>query len=165
MSQVTLISQDGLSFSVEKIVAERSLLLKNMLDDVGDEDSPIPLPNVTGNILQKIIDYCTHHKSDPPTPSDDDRENFESSTRKRSDDIDLWDSEFIKVNNDELFEIILAANYLDIKALLDLGCKTVANMIKGKSPEAIREMFNIENDFTPEEEEQIKRENEWAADA
>ena len=57
-----------------------------------------------------------------------------------------------------------ASNYLDIKALLDIGCKTVANMIKGKSPDEIRKTFNIVNDFTPEEEEQIRRENEWAED-
>ena len=34
----------------------------------------------------------------------------------------------------------------------DVGCKTVANMIKGKTPEEIRKLFNIVNDFTPEEE-------------
>ncbi len=43
-------------------------------------------------------------------------------------------------------------------------CKTVANMIKGKSPEEIRKTFNIQNDFTAEEEDQIRRENEWAED-
>lgn len=48
-----------------------------------------------------------------------------------------------------------AANYLDIKGLLDVTCKTVANMIKGKSPEEIRKTFNIKNDFTPAEEEQV----------
>ena len=38
---------------------------------------------------------------------------------------------------------------------------TVANMIKGKTPEEIRVRFNIKNDFTPEEEEEVKRENAW----
>jgi hypothetical protein len=32
-------------------------------------------------------------------------------------------------------------------------------MIKGKSVEEIRKTFNIVNDFTPEEEEQIRKEN------
>ena len=34
-------------------------------------------------------------------------------------------------------------------------------MIKGKTPEEIRVMFNIKNDLTPEEEEQIRKENDW----
>lgn len=51
--------------------------------------------------------------------------------------------------------VFQAANYLDIKGLLDVTCKTVANMIKGKSPEEIRKTFNIKNDFTPAEEEQV----------
>ena len=38
----------------------------------------------------------------------------------------------------------------------DVGCKTVANMIKGKTPEQIRQTFNIVNDFTPEEEVGLK---------
>jgi S-phase kinase-associated protein 1 len=29
----------------------------------------------------------------------------------------------------------------------DVGCKTVANMIKGKSPEEIRKLFNIQNEY------------------
>ncbi|CAF4307887.1 unnamed protein product, partial [Rotaria sordida] len=45
--------------------------------------------------------------------------------------------------------------------LLDVTCTSVANMIKGKTSEEIRQTFNIKNDFTPQEEEQIKKENEW----
>ena len=37
----------------------------------------------------------------------------------------------------------------------------VADEIKGKTPEEIRIRFNIKNDFTPEEEEEVKRENAW----
>ena len=55
-----------------------------------------------------------------------------------------------------------AANYLNVMGLLDLTCQTVADMIKGKTPEQIRAIFNIVNDFTPEEEEEIRRENAWA---
>uniref|UniRef100_A0A8D2HYU6 S-phase kinase-associated protein 1 n=1 Tax=Urocitellus parryii TaxID=9999 RepID=A0A8D2HYU6_UROPR len=118
------------------------------MDDEGDDD-PVPLPNVNAAILKKVIQWCTHHKDDPPPPEDD--ENKE----KRTDDIPVWDQEFLKVDQGTLFELILAANYLDIKGLLDVTCKTVANMIKGKTPEEIRKTFNIKNDFTEEEEAQV----------
>ena len=42
-----------------------------------------------------------------------------------------------------------------------MTCKTVANMIKGKTPEEIRKTFNIKNDFTPSEEEQVKNFNNF----
>ena len=109
--------------------------------------------------MAKVLEWCEHHRGDPPSTNEDD-----SDSRKKTTDIEEWDQKFMQVDQEMLFEIILAANYLDIKALLDVGCKTVANMIKGKSPEEIRKTFNITNDFTPEEEEQIRRENEWAED-
>jgi S-phase kinase-associated protein 1 len=58
--------------------------------------------------------------------------------------------------------VLQAANYLNIKSLLDLTCQTVADMIKGKTPEEIRKTFTITNDFTPEEEEEVRRESQWA---
>ena len=55
-----------------------------------------------------------------------------------------------------------AANYLSIKNLLDLTCETVACMMKGKTLEEIRKKFNIKNDYTPQEEEEVRGENQWA---
>jgi hypothetical protein len=40
-----------------------------------------------------------------------------------------------------------------------MGCKTVACMIKDKSPDEIRKTFNIINDFTSKDENQIRLEN------
>ena len=77
-----------------------------------------------------------------------------------------WNNTYIADFNDEvLFDIILAANYLDIKDLLDLSCKRVADDIKKcKTPQEIRRRYNIKNDFTPEEEEEIRKENAWCQD-
>ncbi|KAL8764233.1 MAG: hypothetical protein Q9184_000202 [Pyrenodesmia sp. 2 TL-2023] len=158
---IHLQSSDGARVQVDRDVAERSILIKNMIEDIGDQAiaDDIPIPNVNEPVLRKVIDWCIHHRADPPATAEDD-----SDSRKKTTDIDEWDQKFMQVDQEMLFEIILAANYLDIKPLLDVGCKTVANMIKGKSPEEIRKTFNIQNDFTPEEEDQIRRENEWAED-
>ncbi|UJR07686.1 hypothetical protein I4U23_011971 [Adineta vaga] len=156
-NKIKLQSNDGDTFDVDVEIAKQSATIKTMLEDLGmsEEDDIIPLPNVNSAILKKVIQWATYHKDDPPPPEDD--ENRE----KNLADISSWDQDFLKVDQGTLFELILAANYLDIKGLLDVTCKTVANMIKGKTPEEIRRTFNIKNDFTPQEEEQIKKENEW----
>lgn len=135
------------------------MLITLFIDIGGDDDVEIPLPNATSNVLKKILEYCEYHKDELAPASED-----ESDRIKRTTDISDWDQRFLSVDQEMLFEIILAANYLDIRPLLDIGCKTVANMIKGKTPEEIRRTFNIQNDFTPEEEDQIRRENQWAED-
>ncbi|VDP15501.1 unnamed protein product [Soboliphyme baturini] len=152
--KVKLQSSDHELFEVEINVIRLSNTIKTMLEDLGVEDEEnesehIPLPNVNAAILKKVIQWCTYHKDDSPPLEDDDTK------EKRSDDISSWDADFLKVDQGTLFELILAANYLDIKGLLDVTCKTVANMIKGKTPEEIRRTFNIKNDFTPQEEEQV----------
>lgn len=107
--------------------------------------------------LDKIIEWCKHHKNDAQVADDEE-------TERRTDDIPTWDQEFLKVDQGTLFELIMAANYLNIKRLLDLCCKNVANMIKGKNADEIRKTFNIKNDFTQEEEAQVRRENQWCED-
>ena len=67
--------------------------------------------------------------------------------------VEPWYADYINVEKEELFELIMASNYLDINPLLELACAKVASQIKNKSIEEIRKFYNIENDFTPEEEQ------------
>ncbi|XP_010539092.1 PREDICTED: SKP1-like protein 1B [Tarenaya hassleriana] len=151
--KITLKSSDGETFEVDEAVALESQTIKHMIED-DCADNGIPLPNVTSKILSKVIEYCKKHV--------DAAAKSEAAAAAEEDVMKNWDAEFVKVDQATLFDLILAANYLNIKGLLDLTCQTVADMIKGKTPEEIRKTFNIKNDFTPEEEEEVRRENQWA---
>jgi S-phase kinase-associated protein 1 len=152
-TKVKLKSSDDEMFEVDEAVAHESQTIKNMIEDTGT-DAPIPLPNVSSKILAKVIEYCRYHVEAAKTTDD--------KPAVGEEEVKAWDADFVKVEQSVLFDLILAANYLNIKNLLDLTCQTVADMIKGKTPEEIRKTFNIKNDFTPEEEEDVRRENQWA---
>lgn len=142
---VTLLSADNHAFQVQPGVVRASVTLQNALEDAAAGDT-IPVPNVSGAVLAKVLEFMRFHAAPPP----DDKT------------AEAFLAEFLDVCNDTLFDIILAANYLDIKTLLDAACVAVAGKIKGKSPDEIRHTFGIENDFTPEEEEAVRTENQWA---
>jgi len=78
-------------------------------------------------------------------------------------EISQWDRKFLEMPQQTLYNVILAALYLDMNPLIELTCLHIAQMIKGKSTEEIRELLNIKNDFTPEEEEKIRQENKQIA--
>ncbi len=154
MGQIKLMSSDGQAFDVDLAVVKKSQTIKTMLEDLGLEEGdgePVPLPNVRSAILRKVIEWSEHHKDDAPVVDDD-----EDSRHSPNTEVPEWDQAFFKVELGMVFDLILAANYMDIKGLLDSGCKTVANMIKGKTPEEIRKTFNIKNDFEEGEEDNVR---------
>ncbi|GMS97811.1 hypothetical protein PENTCL1PPCAC_19986 [Pristionchus entomophagus] len=170
---VVLVICDGENVEVDMTMINQCQTLKNLVQDTNlgaegaAEKLEIPLPNVNAATLKHIINWCDHHKNDA-TVVEEEGEEKKKKKETKSDDIPEWDVNFLSADNgveiSVLCEIIHAANYLHIQALLDRSCKTIANMMKGKSSEEIRQTFNIPNDFTPEEEAQIKVENAWCED-
>lgn len=146
---IILKSSDGETFEVEETVALQSQTIRHMVED-DCADSVIPLPNVTGTILSMVVEYCKKHVEAAAAAAGADN------------DVKNWDRDFVKVDQETLFDLLLAANYLNIKDLLELTCQATADMIKDKSPEEVRRIFHINNDFTPQEEQEIRRENQWA---
>lgn len=55
--------------------------------------------------MKKVLEWCEHHRKDPPASQDDD-----SDSRKKSTDIEEWDQKFMQVDQEMLFEIILVCS-------------------------------------------------------
>ena len=157
-SKVKLVCSDGETILVDRDIAERSVLIKGIMDE--NEEEEIPLPNVKRAILEKVIVFCTHMKDHQPPEIDKPLVSTDMAAV-----VDPWHADFINLDQEVLFELIMASNYLDIKPLLELACAKVASLIKNKTVPEIRKFFNIENDFSPGEEAQIMEENKWAEES
>ena len=157
--KITLLSSDGQKCEISSKAVQKSVILKGLIEDYPDHVE-FPVNNVKGNILKKIIDYLEYYKDkepkqiEKPLPS-----------TKFEECVDPWDFEYTNLELELLFELILGANYLDIKPLLELTTAKVAYLIQGKSTEGMREFFRIKNDFTPEEEQQIQEERKWCMES
>ncbi|KAH9261241.1 hypothetical protein BASA81_000945 [Batrachochytrium salamandrivorans] len=156
--------EGGVSIQVAREVACMSTLIKDMLEDDDPESTPeIPLPNVHRRELTVVLEFCHKHCNDPmlkiprPLPSSD-----------LSHVVSEWDVEFCTRNsttNQDLFDLILAANYLDIPDLLMLGCAKLTTMIKDKTPEEIKQLFATPDQvYAADDEERIRKENPWIFD-
>lgn len=148
MRTVNLKSSENEIFKVREEIAKQSVVVRNFLeeDEPNGDEIVIPLPNISGRMLGMVIEWIVTHVEKKLT-----EEALKDWESKFVDDLDL----------DLLFELIMAANYLEVTDLFHRTCQSVADKIAGKSPEEIRRIFNITNDFTPEEEAEIRRQNAW----
>lgn len=163
MENISLMAKDGAIRVLSRGVAKMALTLKDMIENSGqqsnDKSKPVPLPNISSHILDKVIEWLHYHYDDPNEEIDsEDEDNYDM---KRTNDLSEWDRKFIEVDHKTLFDLIFAANFLYIKGLLDIGCKAAAELIKDKSVEEVRYLWNIDCDLTQEEEKKLKKQNEW----
>ena len=146
-TNIVLISSDNQKIEIDSESAQKSHLLKGLITDFSTQQDPIQIPDIKYDILKKVVEYLTHYKDkvpkDIPKPMP---------SANLSEVIDEWDVNFINsIELDNVFDLINAANYMDISSLLDLSCAIIASLMKGKTAQEIRTMFNIECDLTDEE--------------
>lgn len=138
-TMIILMSNDGGCYSVDINTVKQCNTINNMLESLGDEsDEPIPLPTIKGTTLKKVMTFCDYVRTNA-----EDAQNLEHWTNDRTFVVQLsqWFSDYINVEQVELFDIILAANFLDIPLLLHLGTKHVASIIRNKTPDELRVLF------------------------
>ena len=145
-TMVTLRSCDGHLFKVKSRTIDDMITLKNLYIDTGD--SLLPIPNVKGNVLAKVLEYVNGRSAITACNTS----SMDTFNKTFTDDLVLQ----------EALHLIMAANYLDYSPLQDaVGAHIASTYISGKTPEEIRQVLGIQNDFSPEEEEQLKLETQW----
>jgi hypothetical protein len=163
----TIVSSNKEEFRVPIKAALRSEMIASLINATQatnlrlDGDRAEGVPEITSATLKHVIEFCKYHVENPP----------KEGTPKRTlkpDDMDDWDKAFVseeKLEQKALFDLILASNYLNVRDLLDVTCKGLANRLKGKSPQEIVKYFKavypFDKEYTPEEEALVRREHPW----
>ena len=154
-------SPDGDAYLISKECLSLSSLVTIASDDA--RSNPLPLPQeIQGKILSIILVYLNNHKGILPQeiekPLQKDLQHVMSAEDYS------YVTTYLMKDNVILMDVLEHAQSLGIKSLVDLCSAVLANMIKNKSVEEIRECLNIENDFTPTEEKKILEDNRWMMD-
>jgi S-phase kinase-associated protein 1 len=127
----------------------------------------IELPQISGKTFEQVVYYLNHRKDDPPAvvAAVDATAAAVITEEKKIPVFSEWEKEFFgNLDQQQIFQLIYAANYLNINSLLDASCGAIANSVLGKTPEQIYAMYGVTEKLTPEEEEEIRKENPWLAD-
>ncbi|KAJ8133092.1 hypothetical protein O1611_g533 [Lasiodiplodia mahajangana] len=150
---LSLIANDGLKVQASLQAVKQSIMLRTMFEDLDmPSDTEIPIPEVSGKILEKCMEWCEKHREDPhPLPEE---------TKV----LPEWDAKFFSDIHESqvVVGLINAANYLDIPLLLQYGISILVLRIQNMTTKEMCQYLNIDTDFTPEQVEQIWKDNEWA---
>jgi hypothetical protein len=128
-------------------ITAASETVKKMLEEMGSDLTSIPLGNIDEATFSLIVKYLdlqvANGASLSPKP-----ESEPNPDKYNSNNITPYDKAFAAeveaIGMKSVFNLTMAANYLDMKNLLELMCKTIANMIKGHSPEDVKKKFAID---------------------
>lgn len=126
-------------FDIPRKVCIGSGLISMMIEDNDEENLLVPVSNVPEKYLPMIIEFLKYSFINPMPEIEKPLKSI-----MMEENISEWYAKFIdSISLEEILELIQVANYLDIKNLLDLCSAKIASIIKGKSPEELRRIFNI----------------------
>ncbi len=147
-------SNDGKDVEISKKAASRSGVLKGIIEDYPD-NAEFPINNVNGVILEKVKEYLEHYKDEEPEKIQIPLKDIEFKNC-----VNEWDYNFLGEDIDFIFNILSAANYMDIKPLLELSSAKLGSKIKGMKSDSVKKDFEI-GELTDEEKQQIYEDKKY----
>lgn len=137
---VSVKTGDCADFQVPLELAMASKTIANLLEDMApDMDEVVPLPNVMARDMEHIMAYW----------------------KERAPERSVGDFA-ATLSPDDLWSLMRAANYLNIAPLYNGLTSYAASLLKDRTPQEMRDVLGVTNDFTPEEEAEVMKECAWA---
>lgn len=176
---ITVISSDKKIFQVRQAVAAEFGFIEHILyqkKEFGDQmnikskknksrsahDDVIRLPDgIPSAIFERMLHWVDYHLQNPYVDIIDVEQDEEEEYVKS--DVCQWDKNFMdQLDNNFTMMLTNATGLVELKGLRNVCCKTIASWMTNSTVEEIRAKLNIVNDFTPEEEEKLIREQaDW----
>jgi S-phase kinase-associated protein 1 len=150
---VTVAADDGSERVLnDKDVWSQSETIMEMVEDTDPGDT-VPLASVGKDALDKAVEYMEKMAA------------FKADGTSDEDKL-AWTNEYKRPMGAQdqlplLFQTMTAANFMNIKTLLDELCKFVAEMIAQRTPNEVLDYFNIKKDATREEEQELIATHKW----
>ncbi len=161
IKKIQLMSNSGIKYDVSEKNIKISNLISEMIED-SEESNIIPL-NISDDILKKIIEFCEYYSIYPLITDD----NFSLTHGELISSTNIekyvpdWYSNFIDVDVDLLFMLLKSSDFLHIDPLIELCCLKIGTLIKDKTTDELRKIFNIYDDTSVEEKEEFVQAHEW----
>lgn len=137
---IEIYSKDDVVIACQYEAIRGSKLLDSMLGDLNIQPSmafSVPMPEVGSATLKKVVEWCEHHYG---KDADKSAEAVEGARD------DAWSQHHVDVPRQELFELLEAADYMDVPDLLNTGSKFLAGQLKDMSDEEMLTVFGILKD-------------------
>uniref|UniRef100_A0AC35TPV5 Skp1-related protein n=1 Tax=Rhabditophanes sp. KR3021 TaxID=114890 RepID=A0AC35TPV5_9BILA len=148
-----VLSSDKDELDLPIYVIEQSGTLTQMVSDLGidltstQKMERIELEKCDTYSLKKTIEFCKFYDSHPQLPDD----STDDLKKIREESVKTFNARFVEDVQEYNFVLILVADFLEIPKMFTLLCDDVADSMRGKTVEELREKFDIVDDFTAED--------------
>jgi S-phase kinase-associated protein 1 len=130
-----------------------------LLGNIKSSQEPLNVGTVKDNIIDILCQFVDEYSRMGITEKKlyDDPRNWSNTSSEYS-----W---YMKVFGDmpmsDVIELTNLVQTLGFETMMNICCFHIANQIRGKTPNEMRALLNIDSDFSLEEEENLAKENSW----
>jgi hypothetical protein len=133
MDKIILITENNNEISLSKEASKQSKLLNTLIEDLPEGNQPIfSFHNIKYDIAKKIVDFLEYYNKNKPKET-----NRVVAIYDFESEMSNFDKEYTNIDINTIIDLIHAANFFEIKSLIELLTTKLDSLMMRKNPEEI----------------------------